>query len=267
MGKNTRPTDYDARGVADAHAHLESAVYGDQVQAVIQRAWDRGVRAIIAVAADKSPAIYEETRALANKHERIWATAGIHPHYAQYHQQLWEPMVAVLDDRRVVALGEFGLDYHYMNSPREVQRDVMCRQLEESLGRSMPIVLHIREAFQEALEILDSFAQTHDGVVHCFSGTPAEAQEFLSRGFYLSIPGIVTFPKAVDLHEAVRRCPPDRILLETDAPYLAPAPFRGRRNEPAYVAFTLEAVALLKNVPADRMAGITWENTRRVFRL
>ena len=265
MAKKKRPENYEAYGAADAHAHVERAVFSDGVDQLLERAWKHGLSAIIAVAADKVPTIFEETRALAHRHERVWATAGIHPHYAQHHEILWDAMIAILDDPKVVAIGEFGLDYHYMNSPREIQREIMTRQLQQALERQMPMVLHVREAFEESLEILDSFAPEHHGIVHCFSGNQAEAQAYLDRGFYLSIPGIVTFPKALDLHQAVRSCPVDRLLVETDCPYLAPAPCRGRRNEPAYLAFTVEAVAKLKEMPVEQLARATWQNTRKVY--
>jgi len=238
------------------------------VEEMLQRAWDHGVSGIVAVAASDDPGIFAETTRLAESSPRIWAAAGIHPHYASHFDVLWPQLVETMGHDRLVAIGEFGLDFHYTFSPREQQMDAMKRQLELGQELNMPIVLHIREAFEEALSVLDSFCRKHDGVVHCFTGSTSQAAEFLSRGFHLSIPGVVTFGRRVSaLVEAVESIPLDRLLAETDSPYLAPMPFRGKRNEPAYVAFIVETLAAIKGTDPAEMAAATRENTKRVFRL
>jgi len=267
MGKKKRPTEFDAFGAIDSHAHLERGDYAQQVDGVLDRAWNHGISAIVAVAAGKAPAVFAETAALASAHSRIRMIAGIHPHYASAHSTLWAPLTAGLKSEEVVAVGELGLDFHYMNSPRQVQLDVMRRQLDLALELSLPAVLHVREAFEEALEVLDEYGGAVSGVVHCFSGDEAAAAEYLSRGLYLSVPGIVTFPKATALQEALAGIPRDRLLVETDCPYLAPAPFRGRTNEPAYLAFTVAAVAEALGMGPAALAALTAENTRRVFNM
>lgn len=255
-------------GAIDSHAHLERTASEDDVKSILDAAWHHGLSGVVAVAASRNPQVYMDTASLAMANDRVWAVGGIHPHNASQHELLWPAVMAMLDSPRVVAVGEFGLDYHYMYSPRDVQLDVMKRQLEVAARRDLPIVLHIREAFQEALNVLDAFARTHRGVVHCFTGTSIEAAAFLERGFHLSIPGVVTFGKAAaPLAEAIRSIPTDRLLVETDAPFLAPVPFRGHRNQPAYVAFVLAELARLKGISPAQMAALTAENTRRVFAL
>jgi len=177
-------------------------------------------------------------------------------------------MLDVLADPRVVALGEFGLDFHYMHSPRESQIEAMKMQIEEALDRSLPVVLHLREAHEEALAILDTFGHSWRGVIHCFTGTFSQAKDFLERGFHLSIPGVVTFgARARELEEAVCSIPLDRMLVETDSPYLSPTPFRGKRNEPAHVGFVVDKIAELRSTDPEQIAAATARNTRCIFSL
>ncbi len=267
MGKKKRPTEFDALGAIDSHAHLERRDYANLAEGVLERAWRHGVSAIVAVAAGKNPEVFSETEALAAGDKRIRMIAGIHPHYASAVDRLWTPLTEVLQSPEVVAVGELGLDFHYMNSPQQIQLDVMRRQIDLALDLALPVVLHVREALEEALSVLDEYGESLSGVVHCFSGDEHAAAEYISRGLYLSIPGIVTFPKALALREALAAVPRERLLVETDCPYLAPAPFRGKTNEPAYVAFTVAAVAEAVNMEPAALAALTAENTRRVFNM
>lgn len=267
MGKKKRPTEFDAMGAIDSHAHLEGGDYAHQVGGVLDRAWDHGVSGIVAVAAGKNPTVYPETTALAESDPRIRMIVGIHPHYASSASELWTPFTQALLSEKVVAIGELGLDFHYTYSPQPVQLDVMRRQLDLALELNLPVVLHIREAQEEALGVLDEYGGSVTGVVHCFSSGADAAAEYLSRGLYLSIPGIVTFPKALELREAIAGIPHTRLLVETDCPYLAPAPFRGKTNEPAYLAFTVAAVAEALDMKPAALAALTAENTRRVFNM
>lgn len=254
-------------GVIDSHAHLQSSVYGDDLHIILQRARAAGVSAMIAVASDDEPGVYEETMTLCHSHADLWMTAAVHPHNASRHRELWPVVKEALEHPRCVALGEFGLDYHYDFSPRHRQEESMRIQLDWALTQGLPVALHIREAHQEALAILDEFSPSVEGVIHCFSAGPDEAQEYLKRGFYLSFPGIITFKKADEVREAACLCPLDRLLLETDSPYLAPSPHRGKRNEPANVSLVLHSVASLLGISPMELADQTSANTRRLFRM
>jgi len=255
----------------DAHTHLEREYYGDELPDVIARAHAAGVDTLIAVGASGVTAGAREAIALAEAHPRIFATAGIHPHEAQHAtSEAIAAIAAHLDHPKVVALGEVGLDFHYDNSPRPDQRRVFARFLEIAIERNVPIMLHIRTrtAHEETWNLIDRVGlPERGGVVHCFSDGPDEAREYLERGFYLSIPGIVTFNKSTALQEAVRAAPIDRLFVETDAPYLAPVPYRGKRNEAAYVVATAAKVGELKGVSAEQAGRLTRANAVRFFAL
>lgn len=258
----------NAYGAIDSHAHIEKAVFGDEQSAVLARAWENGLSGIIAIATGESPGIFREVADLAHSDPRIWGAVGIHPHYASKAAELKPHVMEVLGDERIVAIGEIGLDFHYEFSPRDAQREALKWQLEQALRRRVPIVLHIRDAHDEALEMLDAVSASWTGVVHCFTGPPSLAEEFLKRGFYISIPGVVTFgTKATDLERTVRTIPLERMLVETDSPYLAPAPFRGRRNEPANVALVVEKIAEIRSVDSAEIAAATARNTISLFAL
>jgi TatD DNase family protein len=268
VGRRKYPTDWSAARAIDSHAHLERGTYGEELDSVLERAWAHDVSAIILIAASDDPAVFVETAALAATDSRLSMVAGIHPHCARHHKTILPALERVLDHDDLVAIGEIGLDYHYDLSPREEQQLVFRSQLALARKRDLPIVLHLREALDDAVAILDESGPVHRGVVHCFTGTPEEADIFVSRGLHISIPGIVTFGRgAQPIRDAVAAIPLDRLLVETDSPYLSPHPFRGRRNEPAMVAFVLEEVARCKGISVAEAASATRENTRRVFSL
>lgn len=262
------PADLDAFGAIDSHAHLDQETFGDDIGQVLERAWKAGLEGVIVVAASDNPDIYDRTVALAAGNDRVHAALGIHPHNASLADQLLEPLQQHLGRDKVVALGEIGLDFHYRFSPEDVQKRVMRMQLEMAVSEGLPVVLHVREAFAESLEILDSVAPRHQGVVHCFTGGPEEAAAYLERGLHISIPGVITFgPRVERLAEAVRTIPQDRLLVETDSPFLAPHPFRGRRNEPALVGLVIRCIAQMLEFTPGHLAQITAENTQRLFRI
>ncbi len=266
MGRRKYPTEWSAAGAIDSHAHLEAGTYGDELTAVLERAWAHDVSGIVLISASDNPAVFAETAALAATDERLSMVAGIHPHCASHHSTLMPALEKVLGLEDLVAVGEIGLDYHYDFSPREEQRKVFQIQLELAQNRGLPVVLHLREAREDAIAILDAFGEDHQGVIHCFTGSAEEAALFIARGFHISIPGIVTFGRnAQPIRDAVATIPLDRLLVETDSPYLSPLPFRGRRNEPAMLAFVLEEVARCKGITVTEAARATRENTRRVF--
>jgi TatD DNase family protein len=269
MGKKRRvPEDWDALGAIDSHAHLEVGTYGSDLEAVLARAWLHGLSHIVLIAASQDPLVFEQTETLAASDNRLSMVAGIHPHCASHHATL-APVVARLVTRKaLVGVGEIGLDYHYDFAPRGVQQEVFVQQLGLARDAGLPVVLHIREAFVDSLALLDAEGACHRGVIHCFTGSPREAMAYVERGFHISIPGIVTFGAgADDLRAAVAAIPLNRLLVETDSPYLTPHPFRGRTNEPSYLAFTLEVVASVKGIPLSEAAQVTRENTRSLFRL
>jgi TatD DNase family protein len=268
VGRKRYPTEWSAAGAIDSHAHLERGTYGEELGAVLERAWAHDVSAIVLISASDDPAVFAETAALAATDKRLSMVAGIHPHCARHHKNLLPALNELLGLDDLVAIGEIGLDYHYDFSPREEQQSVFRSQLALARDHELPVVLHLREALDDALTILDEFGPRHHGIVHCFTGTSEEAALFLSRGLHISIPGIITFGRgAQPIRDAVAAIPLDRLLVETDSPYLSPHPFRGRRNEPAMVAFVLEEVARCKGISVAEAASATRENTRRVFAL
>jgi len=251
--------------VIDSHCHLDDARFDEDRDTVVERAREAGVACMLAVGTGQGPPDLEAGVRLAEGHEGIWATVGVHPHDAAKAQpETFERLRELLDHPKVVALGEIGLDYHYDFSPREVQREVFRHQLQLAIDAGKPVVIHTREAWANTLEILrDEGAAA--GVMHCFSEGPEEAREALAMGFHLGIGGVLTFPKAEGLREAARSAPEDRLLVETDAPYLAPAPHRGKRNEPAFVVATLMRLAELRGVDVARLAQATTRNFERLF--
>lgn len=234
----------------DSHCHLAGREFVDDLQAVVERARAAGVeRALVILAADEDEELARVPR-VSEAWPGVRYAVGVHPHAAHRHAQdpdavaaLLEARVAAVPDVRVI--GEIGLDYHYDFSPREAQQQVFRAQLRFARRRGLPVALHVREAEDDTLRMLAEEGAGVDlvGVFHCFTGDRGYARRALDLGFHLSIPGIVTFPRAIELRDAVATIPEGRLLIETDSPYLAPVPYRGKRNEPAFVAKTLGAVA------------------------
>lgn len=251
--------------LVDSHCHLDGHKFDADRDAVIARAIEAGVTRMLTIGTGDGPPDLDVAVRLAEKYECIWATVGVHPHDAAK----WTPECApILRERmkhaRVVALGEIGLDYHYDFSPRDQQRKVFEEQLQIAAEAGKPIVIHTREAWEDTFAILKERWQG-PGVMHCFSGGPAEAERSLEIGFTISYSGIVTYPKAPEIREAALLTPPDKMLVETDAPYLAPVPFRGKRNEPAYVTKTAEFVANLKGLSYEEFCQRTTQNFDALF--
>lgn len=255
--------------LTDAHCHLERETYGEELDAVLARAQAAGVSHAVAVGASRVTEGAREAIALAERVPWIVATAGVHPHEAaSASHEACEAIRALLDHPKVVALGEVGLDYYYDNSPRDMQRHVFARFLKMAHAAEQPVMLHVRDAHDDCFSLLDDVGvPPRGGIVHCFSAGPEEAAQYLARGLYLSIPGIVTFKNAVALREAVTHAPLDRLLIETDSPYLAPVPHRGKRNEPAYVRETAAAIAALRGLTLEEVARITTVNAIAVYGL
>jgi TatD DNase family protein len=253
----------------DSHCHLDSEDFNADREAVIERALAAGVSQMVAIGTGDGPPDLEGGVRLADRHACVLATVGVHPHDAsKATEETYLRLAGLLKHPRVIALGEIGLDYHYDHSPRDVQRTVFIEQMRIAQDARKPIVIHTREAWEDTLELLEQHWKPTGlpGIMHCFSGGPAQAQRSLDLGFYLSFGGIVTFPKALDIQAAARLAPPDKLLIETDAPFLAPVPKRGKRNEPSYLVETARKVAELRGIPPEELAQITSENFRRLFK-
>lgn len=255
------------RRLVDTHCHLDMKQYNDDLDEVIAKASSMGVDRIITVGID----LQSSRRAveLSEKYAGVYATVGVHPHNIGNVTPADYEMLAVLAKKtKVVAYGEIGIDLHYNYAPQDKQIEHMARQIELAKDAKLPLVIHDREAHLEIMEVLGKCGPfPAGGVMHCFSGDSKFAAEVLDLGFYISIPGVVTFRKAEMLQEAVRDVPMDRLILETDGPFLAPEPRRGRRNEPALVLFTAQRVAELKCMDIDEVARVTTLNAEKLFRL
>ncbi len=252
----------------DAHCHLDSDSVSKTggIDDVLARARAAGVRRFVAIGIGEQGAALDQVRALAEREPDVWFTAGIHPHDAAARTDEEVALVtAQTAHARCVAVGEIGLDYFYDNSPREAQTDLFRELLSVADRAKKPAMLHIRDAHEDALKILSERPRAVPGVVHCFTADWPIAQRYLDLGFYLSIPGIITFKTAEPLAEAVQRAPRDRIVVETDSPFLAPIPMRGKKNEPAFVVHTGRKIAELWKVSEEEVARVTTENAAQLF--
>jgi TatD DNase family protein len=250
----------------DSHAHIQSKEYADEREAVIARAHDAGVEKIIAVGGAGDMSSNTEAVALAAAFPNIYATVGMHPHDAKdVGDDELRKLVELAAHPKVVAIGETGLDYYYNHSPHDVQRRVFTRFIHMARDTGLPIVVHERDAAQEAAELLRGEGRGLRGVIHCFTGNYDAARAYLDLGFYISFAGIITFKNAAPLREVVQKVPLERMLVETDSPFLTPVPHRGRRNEPAYVRLVAETVAQVKGIHFDEVARATTRNTAALF--
>jgi TatD DNase family protein len=245
----------------DDHCHLDRdpARADEQVAA----AAEAGVTRLITVGCD----VHQSTDYIdaARRHPGVvWATAGVHPHDAK---DGLDGLEALLGEPEVVAVGECGLDFHYDHSPRDVQREVFAAQIAMAHAHDLALVIHTRDAWTETFDILDAEGTPPRTVFHCCSGGPDEARRCLDVGAVLSFSGIVTFPSATDLQAAATMCPLDRLLVETDSPYLAPIPHRGKKNQPAWVSVVGEAIAGLRGIDSEEVAVATWATAERIYEL
>lgn len=257
----------------DSHCHVTTDRYAEDRAAVLERAWAAGIDRLLAIGAGYGIEGNADAIALAEADARVFATVGIHPHEATSSDEAIRARLrAWCEHPRVVAVGECGLDYHYMNSPREIQRRVFAEQVALAREVDLPVSIHVRSddesAYDDLLEIWRSEGSERlEGVLHCYTGSQAFALRALDAGFSISFSGIVTFKKSQALREVARAVPLDRLLVETDAPFLAPEGHRGRRNEPAWVAIVGAALAELHGVTPAELARATTRNATRLFRL
>jgi TatD DNase family protein len=249
----------------DTHCHLNHHHFDDDLPEVLARAESAQVRRMIVVGYDMPSS--EQAVQLAERFEPIFAAVAVHPHDSQDYTPTAESRLRNLARHpKVAAIGEIGLDYHYNFSPVEAQRAAFWAQLALAKEAGLPVIIHCREAYGDALDVLEAGAAREiGGVMHCWSGTVEEAERALDLGLYLGFGGTLTFKNAEVTREAARMAPADRLLIETDAPYLAPVPYRGKRNEPAYVRLVAEELAAIRGVTREEAAAVTTENARRLF--
>jgi TatD DNase family protein len=251
--------------LVDSHAHLDDARFAGDREAIIQRAWDAGIRRILTIGNGTGPDDMGCGIPVSESYDWIDTSVGIHPHDAsKVEERHFEMMEDLAAHPKVVAIGETGLDYHYDNSPREVQREVFRRQVELAVRLGLPVIVHTREADEDTEAILREIGPSR-GVLHCFTSGAGLAKAALDLGFMVSFSGIVTFPSAGDLVAIARTVPSDRMLVETDCPYLAPVPHRGKRNEPAFISETAQCLAKARGVSLEQLSEETSQNFTRLF--
>lgn len=264
--------------LVDSHCHIDGAQFDEDRDEIVARAKAAGVAAMLNVGTgDPHSDDFRRAVAVAEKYENVFASVGVHPHDAKlYNDSAETHLIDLTKSEKVIAWGEIGLDYYYDHSPREVQREVFRRQIRTARYLNLPIIVHSRDANQDTIEILtEEFSEiaesgmlkANNGIMHCFGGTPEMANTLMPLGFLISFAGNVTFKKAENLRESARAVPLNRMLIETDCPYLAPVPMRGKRNEPAFVAHTAAFLAELLEVDLRSIAEETTRNFQDFFRL
>lgn len=248
----------------DSHAHLNSERFIKDAKETRERAFENGVVGVLNVAYDEASSLLavQQSEELKN----TWAAVGMHPHDAKdYNDEIEEKIRQWSNHPNVVAIGEMGLDYYYNHSPKEVQREVFIRQMELAKEVGLPIIIHDRDAHGECLELVQTYGKGLQGVFHCFSGSKEFAKEVLKVGFYVSFAGPVTYKNAKHVKEAAESIPLDRLLVETDSPYLTPEPYRGQRNEPMHVRQVAEEIARLRGMSVEEIALQTTKNACTLF--
>jgi TatD DNase family protein len=251
----------------DSHAHIQGAEYAADSDAVIRRAREAGVEKIIVVGGAGDLSSNEAAVALAQSYPDLYATVGMHPHDAKaVGDEELKRLRQLTANSRVIAVGETGLDFYYNHSPHDTQRNLFARFIDMARETGLPLVVHERDAHREVADLLRAEGGgAVRGVIHCFTGDYEAARNYLDLGFYLSFTGILTFKNAEPLRDVVRRLPLQKIFVETDSPYLTPVPYRGKRNEPAYVRFVAETVAKIKGIDLEEVAQTTTRNVKDLF--
>jgi len=257
--------------LVDSHAHLNHPQFASDWKEALKRAKSVGVEVVINVGYDipSSEKAVSQCSDASSDGSAVFASIAVHPHEAKnWNEGAVKTLMLLARYPSVVAIGEIGLDFHYDFPPRQDQFRAFEEQLELAWRLNLPVILHIREAYDEALAVIKNFGRPLQGVAHCFTGTWDEARAWLNLGFYIGITGIVTFEKkAANVKEVAAKTPLDRLLIETDAPYLTPVPHRSKRNEPAFLPFIAEFVARLRGVPVGELAENTWQNANALFRI
>ncbi len=250
--------------IFESHAHLLSQQFDQDRNEVIKRALENGIHAVLNVSDDR----YTSQKAVefANDNEMVFSSVGIHPHNGKdFQNEDLDLLKALAQDSKTLAIGEIGLDYYYDFCDKEIQKDVFAKQLELAKMLSMPVIIHDREAHKDTIDILASFKRDIKGILHCYSGSAESAKIFLDLGLYISFTGVITFKNANKTIEALKAVPMDRLLLETDCPYMSPEPFRGTRNEPKNLVYIARRMAEVKQVSYERLLEQLWENSFDLF--
>lgn len=253
--------------IFDTHTHLNVEYFIGKEDEELALAKEMGVTAHNVVGFDKET--IEGALALANKYPEVYATIGWHPTEAgSYTKDIEEMIIANLENEKVIALGEIGLDYHWMEDPKEVQIEVFKRQIQLSKDYNLPFVVHTRDALEDTYQVIKEVGVGPcGGIMHSYSGSLDMAQKFIELGMLISFSGVVTFKKATDIQEAAQAIPLDKMLVETDAPYLAPVPKRGRENHTAYTRYVVDKIAQLRGLTSEEVAAVTTANAKRIFNI
>jgi TatD DNase family protein len=254
----------------DSHAHIDFPQFAEDRDAMLERARGAGVTTLLAIGTGPGPEKLDAALPFAEQHEWIYATVGIHPHEGkEVTQENLEELARLAKHPKVIAWGEIGLDYFYDHSPREVQQQVFRDQMALAQQAKLPIIIHCRDAWSDCLNMIEEYWRPTSlgGILHCFTSTLEDARRGIEMGFRISFAGNSTYPKAQNLRDVAKALPLENILIETDSPYLAPQKYRGKRNEPAYVAEVARTLASVRNLSPDEVAAATSENFRRFFRL
>ena len=254
----------------DSHAHIDFPQFADDREAMLQRARDAGVGTLLAIGTGPGPEKLDAAIPFAEQHHWIYTSVGIHPHEAkEVTPQHLDELALLAQHPKVIAWGEIGLDYFYDHSPRDVQATVFRSQMELAHAAKLPIIIHCRDAWDDCLALLEQRWRPTGlaGILHCFTGTFGHAKRGLDMGFLISFAGNATYPKTQNIRDVAKEIPLDRILIETDSPFLAPQLYRGKRNEPAYVAEVAKTLATVRNLAPEEIAAGTAANFRRLFRI
>ncbi len=255
--------------LVDSHCHLDDRQFSEDLPETIERARQASIKYMLAIGTGEGPPDLEAAIRLAEAYPFIYATVGVHPNDApKTRGDTFAHLERLLAHRKVKAIGEIGLDYHW-GVPKEAQTPIFVRQLEIAQESGLPVIIHTRDAWEDTLNVLRSHWADRGGacIFHCFTGTAKQARVCLDMGFYLSFGGVVSFPKAADIREAARITPADRLLLETDCPYLAPVPYRGKRNEPAFLLKAAEVIAEVRGITLEELATQTTANFQSFFKV
>ena len=254
----------------DSHAHIDFPQFADDREAMLERARAAGISALLAIGTGPGPEKLDAALPFAEKYHWIYTSVGIHPHQAkEVSPAHLETLATLACHPKVIAWGEIGLDYFYDHSPREHQERVFRDQMELARAAKLPIVIHCRDAWHDCLKILEEAWRPTGlgGILHCFSSTLEHAKRGLDMGFLVSFAGNSTYPKAQNLRDVAKALPAEKLLIETDSPYLAPQAYRGKRNEPAYVGEVAKSLAIVRDLRTEEMAALTADNFRRFFQL
>ena len=253
--------------LVDTHLHLDMKPFDQDRQQVLERALECGIGCMITIGIDLPSSV--KALQLARQYDFVYSSIGYHPHHASdMETQALKELSRLVSEPKIVAWGEIGLDFFHRHSPPETQKKVFRRQLEMAVDFDLPVIIHVRDAHEEMLDILIKTGKgRHKGVIHCFSGDYALAMVLIDMGYYISIPGIVTYKNAFQIQDVATRIPLENLLLETDAPYLAPVPKRGKRNEPSFVTYTAKKVAQLRGITVQEVSRQTTDNAKTLFSL